>query len=196
MVVEGPPPSTDELKQFLASAASLGSLAMVHVVGATPEAPTVQAAFGSRAIPAVRRVGRVELEAIERRYAGEPGKVDLVVFSAPQISLAEFAELVARLTGRTVARGSRLIVTINHVVEAEARRLGMLAALERAGGEILVGTCFCVMSPALVRERMRFRTLVTPSAKLANILGGAGYRPSLRPVELCIEAAVTGRLAQ
>jgi predicted aconitase len=194
VMLDGPPPSTDELKQFLAAAASLGSLAMVHIVGATPEAPTVQAAFGSRTVPAVRRIGEAELESIERRYAGDGGKLDLVVFSAPQLSLAEFADLISRLAGRTVARGTRLIVTINHAVEAEVRRLGLLAALERSGGEILTGTCFYVMSPALVRERMGFRTLATPSAKLANILGGAGYRPSLRSVEQCIEAAVAGRL--
>jgi predicted aconitase len=194
LLLEGAPPSTDELKQFLASAASLGSLAMVHIVGVTPEAPSVQAAFGHGRVVEARRVGEQELADVERRYAGDGGRVDLVVFSAPQLSLDEFADVVARLSGRQVARGTRLILTVNQAVEAQARRSGLLDALEAAGGEILVGTCFYVMSPALVRARMGFRTLVTPSAKLANILGGAGYRPSLRSVAACIEAAVTGQL--
>jgi predicted aconitase len=195
LVLNGPAPSTDELKQFLAAAASLGSLAVIHIVGATPEAPTLRAAFGTKPVPEARRVGEAELAQIERRYVGEGGKVDLVVFSAPQLSLAEFADVVGRLAGRRIAAGTRLIVTVNNAVEAEARRLGMLAELERAGGEILVGTCFYVMSPSIVRERMGFRTLATPSAKLANILGGAGYRPSLRSVDECIEAAISGRLS-
>src|SRR5690606_8179907 len=33
------PPSVDELKHLAAAAASFGSLAMLHVVGVTPEAP-------------------------------------------------------------------------------------------------------------------------------------------------------------
>lgn len=194
LVLSGPAPSGDELKHFLAAAASLGSLALVHIVGATPEARTIRDAFGASHVPGSRRVGDAELREIERRYAGEGDRVDLVVFSAPQLSLAEFADVVGRLDGRRVAAGTRLILTVNHAVEAEARRLGLLQHLHDAGGELLVGTCFYVMSPALVRERMGFRTLVTPSAKLANILGGAGYRPGLRSVEHCIEAAVTGRL--
>lgn len=187
-------PSVDELKQFLAAAASFGSLAMVHVVGLTPEAPDLATAFGDRPIPACRPIERADLDSIYRRFWGTEDKVDLVVFSAPQLSLEECVTVIEGLNKRRVAVGTRLILTVNHLVKAELDRLGFSARLTEAGGELISGTCFYVMAPALVRKEFGFRTLVTPSCKLANILGGAGYNPILRSVDECIEAAVTGRL--
>ncbi|MGD9941857.1 MAG: aconitase X [Burkholderiaceae bacterium] len=187
-------PSVDELKHCLAAAASFGSLAMMHLIGATPEAGTVEAAFVDRPLPAPRQIGRAELDGVYRGFHGETGKVDLVVFSAPQLSLPEAVSVVERLDGRRVAAGTRLIITVNHQVQAELQRLGHADRLVEAGGELLAGTCFYVMAPALVRQHFGFHRLVTPSCKLVNILGGAGYRPALRSVEACIDAAVSGVL--
>lgn len=196
VIVNGAAPSVDELKQFLAAAASFGSLALVHLIGITPEAPDVEAAFGTRPVSSRVRIGRAQIDSVYRRFAGEDGKVDLVVFSAPQLSLQESTQVLDRLGDRRVARGTRLILTVNHQVKAELERLGYADRLTQAGGELLAGTCFYVMAPALVREQFGFRTLVTPSCKLANILGGAGYRPTLRSVDECVEAAVSGHLEE
>ncbi|MBL8384409.1 MAG: aconitase X catalytic domain-containing protein [Burkholderiales bacterium] len=198
IVADGSAPSVDELKHLAASLASFGSVAMFHVVGATPEAATLEDACGGTPPPA-RRIDREALAAVYARFA-DAGRAntpaagtDLVVFSAPQLSLYELTDIVGRLAGRRVAEGVRLIVTVNHQTQAEADRLGYSAALQEAGGELLAGTCFYVMAPALVRRSMGFRTLITPSAKLANILGGAGYRPQLRSVSDCIAFAVGDR---
>ena len=191
-------PSVDDLKHLAAALASFGSVAMFHVVGATPEAATLEQACGGAA-PAASVVNRSDLDAVYARYS-DPGidapgasGTDLVVFSAPQLSLYELTDIVRRLAGRKVAPGVRLIVTVNHQVQSESARLGYTAILEAAGGELLAGTCFYVMAPALVRKEMGFQSLVTPSAKLANILGGAGYRPRLRSVQDCIDFAISGR---
>ena len=191
-------PSVDELKHLAASLASFGSVAMFHVVGATPEAPTLEQACGGLP-PQALVINRADLDAVYARYS-DPGidlprstGTDLVVFSAPQLSLYELTDIVNRLAGRKVAPGVRLIITVNHQVQAESERLGYTEILEAAGGELLAGTCFYVMAPALVRKEMGFQSLVTPSAKLANILGGAGYLPRLRSVDDCIAFAVTGR---
>ncbi len=194
VLLRGAGPTIDELKHCLAAAASFGSLAMMHLVGATPEAATLEAAFGDTPAPAPRRIGRAEIDGVYQGFAGEGGKVDLVVFSAPQASLPEAVAIIEQLQGRRVAAGTRLIITVNHQVQAELERLGEVQRLTEAGGELLAGTCFYVMAPALVREQFNFRHLVTPSCKLANILGGAGYRPALRSVDECVEAALAGVL--
>ncbi|MCG5073241.1 aconitase X [Paraburkholderia tagetis] len=188
-------PCIDELKHLAASLASFGSTAMFHVIGATPEAATLDAACQGDVARTVRRTLTMQdIRAVYERYP-EPGeRVDLVVFSAPQLSLFEVKEIVDALGARHVARGTRLIITVNHQVRSELERLGMAQALHDAGAELLAGTCFYVMSPAQVRERFGFRTLVTPSAKLANIAGGFGYRPTLLDVASCVESAVAGEL--
>ena len=46
-----------------------------------------------------------------------------------------------------------------------------------------------------LREANGWTTLMTNSAKLVNIIGGYGYRPTLASLERCVDAAVTGRIA-
>ena len=72
--------------------------------------------------------------------------------------------------------------------------MGHTETVEKAGGKILTGVCFYIMNARRLRERFQYRTLVTNSAKLANIISGYGYNPVFRPVETCVDAAVTGRV--
>lgn len=189
-----PQPSVDELKHFAAAAASFGSIAMFHVVGITPDAATLDAACGNRPRQAQHTVTRQALQGLFSQSLASGDKVDLVVFSAPQLSLGEVQMVLSRLGDRAVVAGTRLILTVNAQVEAEMRRLGWLERLERAGGGLLTGTCFYVMAPRDVRRHLGATTLLTPSAKLVNILSGAGYRTGLATLDTCLDAAVLGYL--
>ena len=192
IVAEGSEPSVDELKHLAASLASFGSIAMFHVVGVTPDAKTlVEACHGNMDIPR-RIISRPDLAQVYNRYSAQESKVDLVVFSAPQLSMYEVVDIINRLGSRRIAAHTRMVITVNHQTHSELTRLGYADTLHAAGAEFLTGTCFYVMSPADVRKRFGFKTLVTPSAKLANIIGASGYLPVLRSVESCVEAAVAG----
>ncbi len=127
-------------------------------------------------------------------FRPEQPRAHLVVFSAPQLSIHEFRAIAARLDGRRVHPDTTLVVTVSPQVKAEAGRLGYAAQVERAGGIVSGGVCFYVMTPELMRERHGWKTLVTNSAKLVNIIEGSGYNPVLRPLEACLEAAFTGRV--
>lgn len=192
VLAPGSAPTVDELKHFAASVASFGSVAMFHVVGATPEAATLEEACGGQVPAQRRRITRAALDGVFRADFARHERLDLVVFSAPQLSLQEAVQVLRLLDGRRVAAGTRLVITVNAQVEAELTRLGFTGQLQAAGGELLAGTCFYVMAPALVREKLGARTLLTPSAKLMNILRGAGYEVGLAGVADCVEAAVRG----
>src|SRR5687767_11051339 len=61
-------PGADELKHLGAALASYGSMGMFHIVGVTPEAPSLEAALGGNT-PADRMViGDAEIEAVYRGY--------------------------------------------------------------------------------------------------------------------------------
>lgn len=187
-------PTADDLKHLAASLASYGSFAMFHVVGVTPEARAVDEATGGR--QAARRLIAEPgtIDAVYRSFTPERPEVDLVVFSAPQLSLLELKVIAERLAGQRVHSRTRLVVTVDHQVKAEGDRLGLNALIEQAGGLVVAGVCFYVMTPDIVRERHGYRTIVTNSAKLANIIEGYGYNPILRRLETCLEAAVKGRV--
>src|ERR1700726_92821 len=94
--IEGAPKS-DQLKHFGASMASFGSIALFHLLGLTPEAAqlTDVAAAG---LPSLC-VTRADIDALQRSYHTDDG-VDVVVFSAPPLSLFEFSDLAALCDGR------------------------------------------------------------------------------------------------
>ncbi|MER3404280.1 MAG: hypothetical protein C4289_03170 [Chloroflexota bacterium] len=69
-----------------------------------------------------------------------------------------------------------------------------MRVIEEAGGLVVSGACFYLLTPNELRERFGYRMIVTDSAKLANIIAGYGYNPVFRPTEVCVQAALTGRL--
>lgn len=183
-------PQSDQLKHFGAAMASFGSTALFHMVGVTPEAPRLADVVGPH-LP-VHRVSRTDVEALQKSYRRE-GKVDVVVFSAPQLSLYELRELACLCEGRhfTVP----LLAVTSPQVKPDADRMGFTGRIEAAGGTVLSGMCFYQSYAREIAQAKGWKRLVTNSAKLVNILGGYGYEPMLESMEACVEAAVTGRLA-
>jgi predicted aconitase len=188
-------PTVDQLKHLGACLASYGSLAMFHLVGVTPEARTVEEAFGGRAPSRHLVVAPGALRETYASFRAEKPEVDLVVFSAPQLSVLELREVAARLRGKQIHPRTRLLVTTNAANCAVAAQLGYIQAIEAAGGLVLSGSCFYLMTPWELAGAFGYHTIVTDSAKLANIIAGYGYNPVFRPTDTCIEAALTGRVA-
>jgi len=187
-------PTPDELKSLGAALASFGSVGMFHWVGITPEAPSVDTAFGGRSPVDTITINDESIHQLIYKYKPDSSKADLVVFSAPQLSLFELKELSMLLEGSTCHSSTRLISTTSPIVRNEAERLGIVRNLDESGMITLAGTCFYVMAPHELRATHGYHTLVTDSAKLANIIGGYGYNAVLRKTEDCIKAAVTGTI--
>jgi predicted aconitase len=182
-------PASDEMKHFGAALASYGSVALFHLAGITPEAQRLDDVLaGARPLPA-HDVGEADIRAFQRSFA-RAGGVDLVVFSAPQLSLIEMARVAGLLEGRR-ARIPLMAVT-SPQVKADADRLGLTARIEAAGGTVLSGMCFYQSYAREMAEANGWRRLATNSAKLTNIIGGYGYQPALLSMEACIEIACAG----
>jgi predicted aconitase len=187
-------PDADALKHLGATLASYGSLAMFHIAGVTPEAPTVEAAFGGQVPRGTIVVERGDLERTYRSFVPEKAAVDVVVFGTPHLSIAEVRRLAGLLDGRQVSARTMLLLTTSGHVKAITDREGLTRVIEAAGGRIVVGVCYYIMTPREMARRYGLRTIVTDSAKLANIIAAYGYNPIFRPTAQCIEAAVTGRI--
>ena len=187
-------PTVDQLKQLGASLASYGSLAMFHLVGVTPEARTVEEAFGGHAPQRRLVLEPGGLRSVYATFQPERKRPEVVAFTAPQLSIMELRDLVRLLAGRAVHPDVRLLITTNYQNKALAERLGYAATIEQAGGLLLSGACFYLMTARELAEKHGWRTILTDSAKLANIIPGYGYNPVFRPTDVCVEAAVRGEL--
>jgi predicted aconitase len=187
-------PTVDQLKQLGASLASYGSLAMFHLVGVTPEARTVEEAFGGREPQRRLVLEPGSLKGVYQTFQPERQRPDVVAFTAPQLSIVELRDVAGLLAGRAIHQDVRLLITTNYQNKAAAERLGYAATIERAGGLLISGACFYLMTARELAEKHGWRTILTDSAKLANIIPGYGYNPVFRPTDVCVEAAVTGAL--
>ena len=192
--VEGSP-IADDLKHLGASLASYGSLGMFHMVGVTPEAETVEDAFGGEEPKETVTVTDEDLDELYASYDTGDSSANLVVFSGPQLSLYELKTISELLEGKKVKEGTSLIVTTNRGYKAAGEKLGYLHKIEEAGGMVLEGVCFYILD-SIVRLRVEngWDNLVTNSAKLANIIAAHKFNPILRRTEECVEAALTGRV--
>lgn len=184
-------PTGDQLKSMAAAAASSGAIALFHLVGVTPEAPTLTDAFQGPPQVEPERVTVDRLRAIRRTLSTAAGdRVDVVAFGSPHASLPECMELAALMEGRVARDGMQVYITTSRAVKEILARNGRLPKLEGFGAQVVADTCIAVAP--LVRPGAS--VLMTNSAKYAH------YGPGIIGVESifgttaeCVEAAVTGR---
>ncbi len=182
--------SEDRLKALCAAAASTGDVALIHVIGVTPEAPDRAAAFAGAAPEAVLSPTVADLRAVRDGMGGVAGQgIDCIALGSPHFSRDECLAL-ARLS-----EGRRFSVPVYVCTRLEVYRdLGPVrAALEAAGVEFVLGTCV-VVAPVL---RSREGTLMTNSGKFAHYaLSTTGHRSAFGSLADCVASAETGRIAR
>ena len=171
-------------------------MGMFHMVGVTPEAPTLEAALGGN-----RPVDEIVIDApaLERVYGGydlRDRSATLVVFSGPQLSLFEMKALAEAFGNRKVNPGTQVFVTTSHGVKSAAHSLGYLQALESAGATVLEGVCFYILQNlSQMRIANGWTNMISNSAKIVNIIGAHKFNTVLRRTRDCVDIACTGTLA-
>jgi len=184
-------PTSDEMKHFGAALASYGSVALFHMVGITPEAERL-ADIADPSLTPTATITEPDLRTFQDAYRRRVDKVDVVVFSTPQLSLLELRDLAGMLDGRRTT--VPLLVVTSPQVKPDADRLGITARIEATGAMVLSGMCFYQSYAREMAEANGWQSLATNSAKLVNILGGYGYRPALLSMQACVDAACAGRI--
>ena len=183
-------PGSDEMKHFGAAAASYGSLALFHMAGITPEAQRLEDVVPSGVSLRTHDVGEADIRKFQQTYVNAVDSVDLVVFSAPQLSLVEIQEVAGLLDGRRAT--IPLLAITSPQIKPDADRMGLTARIEAAGGTVLAGMCFYQSYAREMAEANGWKRLATNSAKLTNIIGGYGYKPALLSMEQCVDVACAG----
>ena len=189
-VLTGSPFGSDEMKRFGAALASYGSVALFHMAGIA-EAQRLDDVIGpGHAVPSFE-VSEADIRALQHSYTRAVDKVDLVVFSAPQLSLVEMRQLADMLDGRRAT--IPLFAVTSPQVKPDADRMGLTGRIEAAGGTVLAGMCFYQSYAREMAEENGWKRLATNSAKLVNIIGGYGYVPALMSMDACVAAARADR---
>jgi hypothetical protein len=187
-------PKDDQLKALGAAASSSGSVALFHIVGVTPEAPSLEVAFQGRTIT---RMVNVTMDALLQARAElttyDGNQIDMVVLGSPHFSLAEFRQLAPLLEGHTRHPRVRFLVTTSRAMRHLAEKAGYLDAFHAFGGQITVDTCI-LATPMLPPE---IKLLMTNSAKYAYYAPGMlNTQVVFGSLEDCVQSAIAGRVVR
>lgn len=184
-------PDLSDLKHFGAATASSGGVEIYHIPGTTPEAPTLEAAFGGGRLPESVEYGERERRQVYETLndQGDCTDVDFVLLGCPHASLDQIARAARALEGRKLSPGTELWMMTPRALRGVADRNGWTKAIEDAGGKVLTDSC-----PAMSKSVPDgTRVFATDSAKQAHYLPAImGIEAWFGTLEECVDAAVTG----
>jgi predicted aconitase len=183
----------DQLKALGAAAASSGAVALVHVVGVTPEAATLAACADPAAEELTLVPGDFRSAWGELSTADDGADLAAVSLGTPHLSLAEF-ERLAPMVDAVGRLHVPIYVSTGRGVLAQAEAGGWAEAMRLLGVRFVVDTCTYI-TPII--EAGVGSVVMTNSAKWAWYApANLGVRVAFGTMEDCVESAVAGRVVR
>jgi len=165
---------------------------MYHVVGVTPEAATLEQAFGPKRPIASFSYGKTEQRRIYddlNSRATDPN-VDFIMLGCPHAAIEQIREVCGLLAGKRISANCNLWIFTSRAVRAIADQEGYTRTIRDAGGVLLTDTCSAigqVMPPGT-------KVVALDSAKQTHYLPAImGIQAWFGSTTDCIDAALTGR---
>lgn len=182
----------DQLKYMIAPAAASGSIHVFHVVGVTPEADTLQEAFGGREPAMTIVVTRADLVQTKAMFAfSEEASPDLVILGCPHLTIQELGRIAALLKRRRLKNGKRLWLAMGDPVYTLAKTMGYTDVIEAAGG-VFSNTCMATIPDSPLPTEVR--TVLTNSFKGAHYIRSLQrdrVRIMIADLPKCLEMVIT-----
>jgi predicted aconitase len=186
----------EEFKYLTAPMATSGSVALCHIVGTTPEAQSLEQAFGPKKALEKITIGRKEMKEMWRKLnTTDSDDVDMVLLGCPHLSIPELKALAAMLEGKKVKEGKRFFIAIGDDMLNIAKKMDLDKIIEASGAKILTGVCNGPLTPwdHMVNKP---KVVATNSGKAAHyIYAGSGMTVNVRfgSTEDCVNSMITGK---
>lgn len=184
-------------KYMCASQIYNSAAGMFHIVGVTPEASTLEAAFGGKKPEEKFVFGKKEKkEAYEYFSTATDPKVDMVIIGCPHCTLQEMGDIARFIDGRRVSKDVKLLIAASDSVISLSKRMGFVDIIEDAGGFVLSDMCIRLAALPPLSEVLGVRVIASTSGSVAQnaYRRGKGKASAwFGTTKNCIDAAVTGK---
>ncbi|HOE17033.1 MAG TPA: aconitase X catalytic domain-containing protein [Syntrophorhabdaceae bacterium] len=183
------------LKAILYTLTVTGTVGLVHFVGVTPEAPTIEAACGGDA-GSLEKISITQKD-VEQAYreisSSSDEKVDLVIFGCPQCSIQEIGEVVDLLEGKKIHSETQLWICTSNWVKTLCKRMGYLEKIKAAGGRI-VADIGAADGPHIYLRPQGVRVIAINSAR-GSYYSHNSYKMEtwFGSTKACVQAAIAGK---
>jgi len=196
--------TNDELIAFSSSVPSYGACVHSLLVGVSPEARTLEEAFGGEKPKEEFVVGPEELKGVYDTFSTSKKKPDMVSIGGfgVNVSIGDVYKLARLLEGKKVSQDFPTVALIDGAVRTVADRLGLSDIIRAAGVRIGMdevpgvgeGEDDYAHYPVIIAKRMGWNTLVFIDAKSCHYIGQQEIEPVLKHIEECVEIALTGSM--
>lgn len=172
-----------------------GGPGLIHLVGITPEAPSVESAFHGK------QPTKVDIEAnqklVDTAYqeisTSSSENLDMVLLGCPHCSMEEMREIADLLEGKKVSHMTALWVCTSKWIKTLCERSGLLDKIQSSGGRILADTCAADGPHAFLKEQ-GVRVIATNSARASYYGHNLGRVDTwFGSTKECIMSAISGR---
>jgi len=197
VVVDGLPHRLpfDFARALVISMPTSGSVTLCHIVGTTPEAPTLEAALGGESLDHIIKVTKGDLtHTWERLNVWDDDVVEHVAFGCPHATIEEIGRIASLVEGKTLK--TSMLIGASAPVEALARRQGWADIIEKAGGHFQ-SVCPSIGNPFTrpdIAGENQAKSAATDSARSAHYLATvSGVKAFFGTEEECVNAAITAK---
>ena len=195
----------DELISICSSIPAYGACVHSLLVGVSPEARTLEEAFGGKKPKQRFVVGPKELQGVYDTFSTSKEKPDMVSIGGfgVNLSIEKVLKLASLLEGKKVSEDFPTVALIDGPVRVVADRTGISDILRAAGVRLSMEEVFKERGvdgaeffnyPVICAKRMGWNTLVFADAKSCHYMGNQDIEPVLKPVEDCVKIALSGRM--
>lgn len=181
-----------QMKHLLEVIAVESGLAIMHIVGLTPEANTLEEALGGKKPVEEYEINKFDIEeAYQIATTASDNNVNYVFLGCPHVTLPEFRIIVETLKGKRVRPDVTLIVSTNRYFYLIAKDMGYVDEIEKSGGLVIQDMCIAFAGT------QASGTIATDSIKGAFFYTGFSStterRVRLGNIKKCIDASITGK---
>jgi len=186
-------PKIEDLKYLSSTLATSGAVGLFHMVGVTPEAPTLKQALGGGNASRTLDVTREELLSVFTKLStAHDEKLDLVLLGSPHFTLGDFKELAELVVGKQANGKCDVLITTSQFIYKQAQETGYVERIERFGARVSTDLCLCMLNASMFPPSTK--TAMTNSGKFAHygpgLIGKGVYFGSLQD---CVNSAIAGK---
>jgi hypothetical protein len=193
--------TTDDLVFFCTSLPAYGAVNHFLIAGLSPEARTLQEAFGGKPPQETITYGPRERQQVFERFSARSSRPDMVVIGGFGVdtSMPALYRIARALDGKRVQGGFPTFVIINPVVRAAADVAGLTQVIEAAGVRTSLDAWgrevgFPHFNPVIDSRRAGIRVAVFNNTKSCHYLGQQEMELVLRDSDACLRIALTGSI--
>ena len=185
----------ENLRDFSATAASSGGIALYHMIGITPEAQTVEMAFNGKKPKEEAVIGLDEIREAERQLTNLEitDSVDMILLGCPHLSYDDCNRIVDLFRGRRVSQSLEFNMTVGRDTYNRLMEAGVYDDLTRLGIKVYKEGC----ALEIQAKKRGIHSMMSNSGKFGTYsFGLTGIQPVFGSLNECIETAVAGKLVK